>query len=99
VKTLGLVMELEMVDYAPSMHEIKKSLKLTESVNKRISDDPISMKNALKLALKLEESMVETYSNELIAQLLTCDDDASYKKLLADEKKHIDKVRKMMKNA
>jgi rubrerythrin len=57
------------------------------------------MKNALKLALKLEESMVETYSNELIAKLLSCDDESSYKKLLADEKKHIDKVRKMMKKA
>ncbi|KPJ97586.1 MAG: hypothetical protein AMK71_13060 [Nitrospira bacterium SG8_35_4] len=99
VKTLGLVTELEKMDYAPSMSEIKKSLKLTNSVNKRISDDPISMKNALKLALKLEESMVETYSNELIAKLLTCEDEATYKKLLADEKKHIDKVRKMMKNA
>ena len=99
VKTLGLITELEKMDFAPSMNEIKKTLKLTDSVNKRISDDPISMKNALKLALKLEESMVETYSNELIAKLLSCDDASSYKKLLADEKKHIDKVRKMMKKA
>jgi len=99
VKSLGLVTELEKMDYAPSMKEIKKTLKLTESIIRRISDDPISMKNALKLALKLEESMVETYSNELIAKLLTCDDEASYKKILADEKKHIDRVRKMMKKA
>lgn len=97
VKSLGLVTELEKMDYAPSMNEVKKTLKLTDSVTKRISDAPISMKNALKLALKLEESMVETYSNELIAKLLSCDDEASYEKLLADEKKHIDKVRKMMK--
>jgi rubrerythrin len=99
VKTLGLVTELEKMNYAPSMNEIKKTLKLTDSVTRRISDDPISMKNALKLALKLEESMVETYANELIAKLLSCDDESSYKKLLADEKKHIDKVRKMMKKA
>jgi rubrerythrin len=99
VKTLGLVTELEKMDYAPSMKEIKKTLKLTDTVTRRISDDPISMKNALKLALKLEESMVETYSNELIAKLLSCDDEASYNKLLADEKKHIDQVRKMMKKA
>jgi hypothetical protein len=97
VKSLGLVTELEKMDYAPSMNEVKKTLKLTDSVTKRISDAPISMKNALKLALKLEESMVETYSNELIAKLLSCDDEASYEKLLADEKKHVDKVRKMMK--
>jgi rubrerythrin len=97
VKSLGLVTELEKMDYAPSMNEVKKTLKLTDSVIKRISDAPISMKNALKLALKLEESMVETYSNELIAKLLSCDDETSYEKLLADEKKHVDKVRKMMK--
>lgn len=99
VKSLGLITELEKMDYAPSMKEIKKTLKLTDSVNKRISNDPISFHNALKLALKLEESMVETYSNELIAKLLSCDDAASYEKLLADEKKHIDHVRKMMKTA
>ena len=97
VKTLGLMTELEKMDYAPSMKEIKKTLKLTDSVTKRISDDPISMKNALKLALKLEESMVETYSNELIAKLLSCEDETSYNNLIADEKKHIDMVRKMMK--
>jgi rubrerythrin len=99
VKTLGLVSELEKMDYAPSMKEIKKTLKLTDSVTRRISDDPISFKNALKLALKLEESLVETYSNELIAKLLSCDDESSYNKILSDEKKHIDTVRKMMKKA
>lgn len=97
VKSLGLMTELEKIDYAPSLKEVKKTLKLTDSVTKRISDEPISMKNALKLALKLEESMVETYSNELIAKLLSCDGEASYERLLADEQKHVDKVRKMMK--
>lgn len=99
VKTLGLVTELEKMDFAPSMKEIKKSLKLTDSVSKRISDDPISFKNALKLALKVEESIVETYSNELIAKLLSCDNEASYQKLIDGEKEHIDRVRKMMKKA
>jgi len=99
VKTLGLVTELEKMDFAPSMQEVKKTLKLSESISKRISEEPISFKNALKLALRLEESIVETYSNELIAKLLSCDNEASYQKLIDNEKEHIDRVRRMMKKA
>jgi hypothetical protein len=40
--------------------------------------------------------MVEAYTNKIIADLISCDDEPSYKKMVADEKKHINKMKKMM---
>ena len=97
VKSQGLITEMEKMDLPPSMQVIRSTLKMVDKVNKRISDEPISMKNALKLALKLEESIVEIYTNELIADLLTCENGASLEELINGEKKHVDRIRKEMK--
>lgn len=96
VKSQGLITEMEKMDLPPSMNIIQKNLKLLDKVSKRINDEPISMKNALKLALKLEESIVETYTNELIAKLLSCENETSYEELINSEKTHVDKIRKKL---
>ena len=96
VKSQGLITEMEKMDLPPLMNVIQKNLKLVDKISKRIADEPISMNNALKLALKLEESIVETYTNELIAKLLSCEDETSYEELINGEKTHVDKIRKTL---
>ncbi|MBI5675264.1 MAG: hypothetical protein HZC48_05465 [Nitrospirae bacterium] len=54
------------------------------------------MEKGCETSLKLEESMVKTYTNKVIADLIACEE-VSYKKVVADEKMHIRKIKKMMK--
>jgi hypothetical protein len=69
---------------------------MTENIKEKIKTGSISLKNALKVTLKLEESIVETYTNKIIANLMSCENKLSYKKIIANEKKHINKIKKMM---
>jgi hypothetical protein len=97
VKSLKLTGELKKMDSTPSMEVINKTLKSASSISGKITRRSLTLKDALKMTLKLEESMVETYTNKLIANLLSCENEPSYKKILADEKKHINKIKNMMK--
>jgi rubrerythrin len=99
VKSQGLVTEMEKIDLPPSMKVIQENLRIIEKVSRRVSDNPINMKNALKLALKVEDAMVEIYTVELIAKLLSCEGEEYYEKVIDDEKTHVGKIRKMMKKA
>ena len=96
VKSLGLLNEIEKMDVKPSIIIINKTIKLAKNVSDDISMGSISLKDALAKTLKLEESMVETYTNKLIAKLLSCDDEPSFEKLVTDEKTHVDKIKNMM---
>ena len=97
VKSLALIQEMEKLDFPPSMKVIKQTLKLTDKVREKLSSNLISLKDSLKMAIKLEESMVEIYTNHLIAKLLSCDDDTSVLRIVSQEKTHINKIRKMIK--
>ena len=97
VKSLGLVDEIQKMDPSLSYAVIDKTVKLADDLTAKIKTDSISFKKALSMALKFEESMAETYTNKMIAHLIACEDKPSYKKIVADEKKHIDKIKKMMK--
>jgi rubrerythrin len=97
VKSLELISEMEKLDFPPSMEIIKKTIKSADKVTAKLCDHSNSVKDTLIMALKLEESMVEIYTNELIAKLLSCDDEAPVAKVVADEKTHINKIRKMIK--
>ena len=97
VKSLGLIDVMEKIDVLPSMRIINETIKKADELNVKITAGSISLKKALAMALQLEESIVETYTNKLIANLLSCEDEVSYKKIVADEKKHINKIKKMMK--
>jgi rubrerythrin len=96
VKSLGLTDEMEKVDLPPAMPIINKTIKMTENATEKIKTGSISLKNALKVTLKLEESIVETYTNKIIANLMSCENKLSYKKIIANEKKHINKIKKMI---
>ena len=97
VKSLELITEMEQLDFPPSMDIIKKTIKSADKVTEKLCDHSNSVKDTLIMALKLEESMVEIYTNQLIAKLLSCDDEAPVAKVVADEKTHINKIRKMIK--
>ena len=98
VKSLELITEVEKLDFPPSMNIIKKTIKLADKVNEKLCGNLNTMKDALKMVRKLEESVVEIYSNQLIARLLSCEDETAIAKLVGDDdKSHIKKIRKMMK--
>jgi rubrerythrin len=97
VKSLGLTDVMEKIEMPPSAAIINETLKMADDLTAKITADSISFKKALAMALKLEESMVETYTNKIIANLISCEDVSSYKKMVSDEKKHINKLNKMMK--
>ena len=87
---------MEKIDLPPSKAIINETLKMADDLTGKIKADSISFKKTLAMALKLEESMVEMYTNKIIANLISCEDEASYKKIVSDEKKHINKLSKMM---
>ncbi len=97
VKSLGLSDEVQKMDLLPSKSMVKEAVKLATSINKKIHHNPVTLKQALDLTLKLEESMVETYTNELIASLLSCDNPASYNTFLKTEKDHKSKIIRKIK--
>lgn len=97
VKSLGLAADMEKIDPLPAMEDINEAIRIAGDLNTRLTADSVSLKKALAMVLKLEETMVEAYTNKLIANLITCEDESSYKRIVSDEKKHRNKIKKMMK--
>ncbi len=80
----------------PSMKQIENSLSFAENRRVHIKSNPITFEEALMIALKLEETTVETFANELKANLFASDYRSLSEKLLIAEKLHIDKIKGMM---
>lgn len=83
-------------DMLPSMDIIERTLVFVRGKIQYIKTNPVSLEEALKIALKLEESMVETFTNEMTANLFASDYEALSKKIIAAEKRHINKIEDMM---
>jgi len=99
VKSLGLSDEVQKMNLLPSKPMIKEALTLSAKISKKISNASVTFKEALELTLKLEESMVETYTNKLISSLLSCDNDASFKSFVTNGKNHENKIKKRLQKA
>jgi len=99
VKSLGLGDEVHKMNLLPTKPMIKEALKLANSINKKISNGSVTFKEALRLTLELEESMVETYTNKLISTLLACDNETSFNSFITNGKDHEKKIKKMLKKA
>jgi rubrerythrin len=95
-ESLGLISELEKIVLPPSIPVLNKTLKLAGNITEKITKNPVSLEDALRMTLKLEETMVETYTNTLIANLLSFDNESYIEKILISEKLHVDKIRNMM---
>jgi rubrerythrin len=96
VHSFGLTEVMKKTDALPRMKYIDEALNIAEDLTSKIKSNSVSFKKVLAMTLKLEESMAEMYTNRVIAKLLSCEDEASYKKTVADEKKHINKIKRMM---
>ncbi|MBI5099332.1 MAG: hypothetical protein HZB30_08855 [Nitrospirae bacterium] len=87
---------LPSTDILPSIKQIGNSLRFAENRRLQIKSNPVTLEEALRTALKLEETMVETFANELKANLFASDYRSLSEKLLIAEKLHIDKIEDMM---
>jgi rubrerythrin len=82
--------------YSPlSMPILEKTLKFAQNMSNQIRFNPVSLEDAFKMALKLEESILETFTNNLMGALLT-DSKLSFDRLLSETRLHADKIRDIM---
>lgn len=87
---------LPSTDLLPSMKLVESTFKFTNRTISHTKTNPVTLEEALKTALKIEESMVETFTNELRANLLASDYASLSEKLITAEKAHINKIEDMM---
>ena len=78
-----------------SMPLLDRTEKFIANINNHIEINPVSFEEALNMALQIEETKVEAFTNELIANLSVADSGA-FLQLLMDEKTHIAKIENMM---
>lgn len=83
-------------DLLPSMDIIERTLAYARMKSRHIKTNPVTFEEALKTALQLEESMVETFTNEMKANLFAQDYESLSQKITAAEKLHISKIEDMM---
>jgi rubrerythrin len=83
-------------DLMPSMDIIEQTLAYARTKSRHIKTNPVTFEEALRIALKMEESMVETFTNEMAANLFASDYESLSQKIIAAEKLHIRKIEDMM---
>ncbi|MCG2720919.1 MAG: hypothetical protein L6290_02730, partial [Thermodesulfovibrionales bacterium] len=82
-----------------SFRIILDTVAFTRNVKNNILYGPVSLEDALKIALKLEETMVEIFTNQLIAKLSNYQSQTALDEMLAAERFHLDKIRNRMIDA
>ena len=94
--TMGLFSDLKDSEMLLTIPLIHKTLSFAEKISARVQSTPVSLEDALKLALKLEESIVETFANDMIAVFSAGENVMSIQKMVAEERQHVDKIRNKM---
>lgn len=85
------------ITYSPfSMSLLEKTIKFAQNITNQIRFNPISIEDAFRMALKLEESILETFANNLMGALLTDPKESAFDKLFSETRLHADKIRDMM---
>jgi hypothetical protein len=85
-------------DLLPSKELIASALGFAERKIDYIRTNPVTLEEALRIALKLEGSMVEIFANELAVNLFSSAYKSLNQKIIAAEKLHINKIEDMMIN-
>jgi rubrerythrin len=83
----------------PTIPYIRKTLEFAENMKARIRFNPVSLEDALMIALKLEETMAEAFVNELMFDLTNYADKSvikDFEQIIIDERVHISKIRDKM---
>jgi len=83
-------------DLMPSMEVIERTIAFARGKSLYINTNPVTFEEALRIALQLEESMVETFTNEMAANLFASDYESLSQKIIVAEKLHINKIEDMM---
>ena len=92
----GMIDLLPSTDIIPTLELVVNSVRFAEERKKEIFSNPLSFEDALDIALKLEETMVETFANQLIANVLSVDYESLSDRIIMAEKEHITKIEDMM---
>lgn len=79
----------------PGMPYITKTLEFTEGLKEKIRFGTITLEEALRIALMLEESMVESFVNDIIPEDPTSSF-VSLEQILIDEKTHVHRLKDFM---
>ncbi|MFZ3137054.1 MAG: hypothetical protein WA126_06655 [Thermodesulfovibrionales bacterium] len=87
--------DMQTADLGFSMPLLDRTRTFINNISNNIQFNPISLENAFNIALKIEETKVEAFTNELIAQLSPSDSNV-FLQLLMEEKTHIAKIKNMM---
>jgi hypothetical protein len=94
----GFVELLPNQDLIPDINRINNNWKFIQGIERQIMSNPVSFEDSLKMALQLEQTMVETFSNELMANIFSSDYETLNDKIIISEKLHINKIEDRMIN-
>jgi hypothetical protein len=83
-------------DLLPSIELITRTIDFANGKVSHIKSNPVTLEEALNIALQLEETMVETFTNEVTANLFAHDYKSLSERISAAEKVHINKIEDMM---
>ena len=95
VEAIDLLPSLDML---PNEELISYSLELIDRERLLIKSNPLTLEGALKIALKLEDLMIELFTNELPANLFASDYKSLSDRISAAERRHINKIEDLMIN-
>jgi len=87
--------EMLTEDAGFSMPLIDRTRTFIANESYRIEVNPVSLEDALRMAMEIEQTKVEAFANELIANLSPADNEA-FLRILMDERTHVAKIRNMM---
>lgn len=85
--------------HPPALPFVVKTLEFANNINYRIRQRQVSLEEALRIALELEETMVEIFINNLISGMMSenkISSSADFGKMLAAEQEHVNRIRDMM---
>jgi len=87
--------EMQAADLGFSMPLLDRTQQFIANIMNQIKLNPISLEDALNTALKIEETTLEAFTNELMACLSPSDKNA-FLQILMQEKTHIAKIKNKM---
>jgi rubrerythrin len=87
---LGVMSDIIVPNSAP---KIKESLDLAKKMRREIEDKTISLREALQMALDLEESVAEVYFNELMTDKSDEEIISHLQQYYKDEMRHTERIK------
>ena len=92
----GMIDLLPSKDLIPTLALVNSSVRFAEERKKEIRSQPLSFEDALNIALRLEETMIEIFANQLIANVLSVDKESLSERIIMSEKEHKTKIEDLM---